>query len=350
MREEGGRTVLDATLVPAEGAEQAIGPGGDLAGTPIYLAPEVFDGAPRSEASDIYSLGVLLFYLATAGYPVEGVTRTEVRRVHSENGPRRRLRDLRPDLPEPFVRVVERALATEPAHRFQTAGDFEAALAATLRQRQRTKAWVPVASPFSSPALSLPHSSSWEATGATRRPRRQQPARLPQPRHQRQRPTIASSVDVSGRHGRSAPAASGRARRSRQSSFLRSTLRCPRTSTSSTKTNAAIRTCCFPLPGSTTGPLPASLNTLPGVQGDKEAYWQVTTPGTREVFIIFASPRPLDDVARLVASLPPARFGAKVSHTPPPTESDSATAQRGWPGQRIIVTGSSQRSLHHTSR
>jgi hypothetical protein len=76
----------------------------------------------------------------------------------------------------------------------------------------------------------------------------------------------------------------------------------------------------FPLPGSTTGPLPASLNTLPGVQGDKEVYWQVTTPGKREYFIIFASPRRLDDVERLVASLPPARFGAKVSHTPPPTD------------------------------
>src|SRR4051794_14764202 len=57
--------------------------GHDFAGTPLYLAPEVFAGAQRSKASDIYSLGVLLYYLVSAKYPVEGSTRTEIGRQHT---------------------------------------------------------------------------------------------------------------------------------------------------------------------------------------------------------------------------------------------------------------------------
>src|SRR5947207_1604288 len=44
-------------------------PSGDMAGTPLYLAPEVLAGQPASVRSDIYSLGVLLHYLATGVFP-----------------------------------------------------------------------------------------------------------------------------------------------------------------------------------------------------------------------------------------------------------------------------------------
>ena len=90
---------------------------GDFAGTPLYLAPEVFTGAPRTVASDVYSLGVLLFYLVTGTYPVDGATRTEVGRHHGDRGARRLLRDVRADLPDGFVHVVEQALADDPRAR-----------------------------------------------------------------------------------------------------------------------------------------------------------------------------------------------------------------------------------------
>ncbi len=69
LREEGGRIVL-----------MDFGTGGDirgtrngdtLAGTPLYLAPELFAGAKPSAQSDIYSLGVLLYHLVTGDYPVQ---------------------------------------------------------------------------------------------------------------------------------------------------------------------------------------------------------------------------------------------------------------------------------------
>ena len=108
---------------------------GDFAGTPLYLAPEVFTGAPRTIASDIYSLGVLLFYLVTGTYPVDGATRTEVGRNHDERGARRLLRDVRPDLPDGFVHVVEQALADDPRARYASAGAFEAALNGVVSRR-----------------------------------------------------------------------------------------------------------------------------------------------------------------------------------------------------------------------
>jgi eukaryotic-like serine/threonine-protein kinase len=120
MREQGGRIVLmDFGAGTAARVNQH-----DVAGTPMYLAPEVFGGQPASRLSDIYSLGVLLYHLVTGAYPLSGSSRFEIQRAHSE-GRIRRLRDARPDLPEDFVRVVETALASDPRQRYQTAGELE---------------------------------------------------------------------------------------------------------------------------------------------------------------------------------------------------------------------------------
>ena len=95
--------------------------------TPLYLPPEVFQGQKRTKVTDIYSLGVLLYHLVTAAYPVHGRTRNEVEQAHRRNE-RRRLRDLRPDLPADFVQTVERAVAADANQRYQSAGAFEEAL------------------------------------------------------------------------------------------------------------------------------------------------------------------------------------------------------------------------------
>ena len=127
MRAEGGRTVL-MDFGAGDDLKRLGGRGRSGAGTPLYLAPEVFAGAPRTVVSDIYSLGVLLFYLATGSYPVGGSSRTEIERHHAAHAQRWLLRDLRPDLPDAFIRVVDRATAERPADRFQSAGELETAL------------------------------------------------------------------------------------------------------------------------------------------------------------------------------------------------------------------------------
>jgi serine/threonine protein kinase len=126
MREFGGRIVLmdfsGAQMLSRDGAVVV------TSGTPLYMAPELFDGGPASFASEVYSLGVLLFFLLSARLPVEGSTVADLKRAHA-GGERRRLSDLRPDVPHAVAQVIERAVASDPSKRYQTAGELEHALA-----------------------------------------------------------------------------------------------------------------------------------------------------------------------------------------------------------------------------
>ena len=67
MRESGGRLVLMDF-----GTGEELSGTNRLVGTPLYLAPEIFRGQRASVQSDLYSLGVLLFYLVTGKFPVVG--------------------------------------------------------------------------------------------------------------------------------------------------------------------------------------------------------------------------------------------------------------------------------------
>ena len=109
MREEGGRVVLmdfGSSHCPEQnrtGLER-------LTGTPAYLAPEVLSGTEPCIASDVYSLGVLLFHLVTGDYPVQGGSADEIRRAHASRSVRR-VTDLHGGLPDAFVSAVDGALS-----------------------------------------------------------------------------------------------------------------------------------------------------------------------------------------------------------------------------------------------
>ena len=77
LRESGGRIVL---MDFGTGEERApTGGAARLVGTPLYLAPEILAGQPASTASDVYSLGVLLFYLVTGQFPTASATMEQLR-------------------------------------------------------------------------------------------------------------------------------------------------------------------------------------------------------------------------------------------------------------------------------
>lgn len=155
MREVGGRIVLTDF---GAGRCQGLRPKRQFAGTPLYLAPEVLAGSEATVLSDIYSLGVVLFRLVTAGYPRKAKRFKDLLDIRSASTPTS-LRDLRPDLPEAFVAAVEQALAFDPADRPQSAGALRAGLGVVLgvppswRKARRCPASAPAPSRASRPLL-----------------------------------------------------------------------------------------------------------------------------------------------------------------------------------------------------
>ena len=127
MREHGGRLVVmdfgSGRMCSSPDPVRA-GPVGTLS----YLAPELLDGADGTISSDIYSVGVLLYRLVTNDFPVKADTIADLRAAYTR-GEATRLQDLRPDVDNTFVRIVERATEHDPARRFASAGEMEAALA-----------------------------------------------------------------------------------------------------------------------------------------------------------------------------------------------------------------------------
>jgi hypothetical protein len=144
MRQDGGRIVLMDFGAGKHLIEADKSTGLYLVGTPVYMAPELFEFRDATFASDIYSLGVLMFYLLTGQYPVDGGTVQEIARAHAAGNARRYLGDLRDDVPERLLAIVERALAPSPGDRYHTCGELLHTLTSSAdvlpepRKRQRS--------------------------------------------------------------------------------------------------------------------------------------------------------------------------------------------------------------------
>ena len=127
MRDAGGRVLLTDFGAGRELFVSADGHADGPAGTPLYLAPEVLEGAPASRASDVYSLGVLLYFLVSGSFPVPGRSVRDLRDAHAR-GARTSLRAVRPDTPAGLAAIIERAIAADPARRYQSAAELGQAL------------------------------------------------------------------------------------------------------------------------------------------------------------------------------------------------------------------------------
>lgn len=92
-------------------------------GTPQILAPEVLLGGASSPRSDLYSLGVVLYFLLVGEYPFEGRSWATVARRQREN-PRPSPADRRPDVPPALSHLLLRLLSLEPEGRPSTAAEL----------------------------------------------------------------------------------------------------------------------------------------------------------------------------------------------------------------------------------
>lgn len=128
MRERGGRVVLmdfgsGTELGPDRG--QGASP---TFGTPVVMPPELLDGQPATPVADLYSVGVVLYFLVTGHYPVEAAGLGELLEKRWR-GEQVAVSDRRPDLPAALVAVIARATHDDPSRRYPTAGSLRDALA-----------------------------------------------------------------------------------------------------------------------------------------------------------------------------------------------------------------------------
>ena len=118
LESEGSLKLIDFGVVRVPGQE--VSEPGDIPGTPAYMAPELFDGEPGNEATDIYALGVTIFRAFAGEFPYGNVDATSPPRRDRPTP----LSALRPDLPAWVQAVLSRAIAADPAERFRDTTEF----------------------------------------------------------------------------------------------------------------------------------------------------------------------------------------------------------------------------------
>jgi serine/threonine protein kinase len=101
---------------------------GTVMGTPAYMAPEQARGQKVDHRADVYSVGAILYRATTGKPPFDGEDGAQVlTQVLTVEPPRPR--DVYPALPESVELVIQRAMAPNPASRYETMLDLEADLA-----------------------------------------------------------------------------------------------------------------------------------------------------------------------------------------------------------------------------
>ncbi|MCC6349275.1 MAG: protein kinase [Candidatus Eisenbacteria bacterium] len=304
-------------------------------GTPAFTAPEVLEGGPADVRSDVYSLGVVLYRLLTARYPVEPGP-LDAMRARLARGERTALRDARPDLPGPLVSAVERACDPDRASRFASAAELEQALAGSVpRSREDApagrRATRPLALGVTLAALAVvallagralqrrtapPETSAPTATSDV-------PARIAAPPAATPAPSApqleASLVRVTA--GAHEVLRSGDLVAPGDELALELDAREPVHAYVLSEDETGAVFVLFPLAGrGAVNPLAPGPRRLPGSEDGHELSWQVTSAGGRETFLLLASRTPLAPVAEATAGLPQARPETPVAYHPLPPE------------------------------
>jgi predicted Ser/Thr protein kinase len=177
LSREGEVKVTDFGIARSLHVEHGVTQTGTVLGTGEYLAPEQASGDPVSPATDVYSLGVVLWELLAGEVPFAGENFVAVALRHI-NEPLPSLREQRPDVSPRLAAAVERALAKDPAQRFPSMAALARELRACLAEADGAAAALP---PEDDAALTL-------VTPARRAPRRQPPRARPARAARQRRP------------------------------------------------------------------------------------------------------------------------------------------------------------------
>ena len=96
---------------------------GRIVGTVMYMSPEQAEGKTVDSRSDVFSLGIILYEMATGRRPFEGDTQMSILSAIMRETPKP-VTEVRPGLPRELAKIVNRCLAKDPEDRYQAAKDL----------------------------------------------------------------------------------------------------------------------------------------------------------------------------------------------------------------------------------
>ncbi len=128
---DGRLKVTDFGIARLRGSDLVKTQAGYLLATPRYASPEQLRGQEVDGRSDLFSAGVVLYFLISAAYPFRGNDFLEIATAILTEAPRP-LRTFAPHVPPRLAAAIERALEVEPARRYASAGEMREALLAAL--------------------------------------------------------------------------------------------------------------------------------------------------------------------------------------------------------------------------
>lgn len=119
-----------ARIEDATGQQQT--KAGEILGTPLYMSPEQVSGLTVDGRSDIYSLGLILYELATGQRPFKGSNLTTIFKAITQDLPQPPI-EVAVEIPTELSRIIMRCLDKDPANRFPSGRDLAEALTNALK-------------------------------------------------------------------------------------------------------------------------------------------------------------------------------------------------------------------------
>jgi serine/threonine-protein kinase len=120
LTSEGQAKVTDFGIARAFSTAAPVGYTESVWGTPHYFSPEQAEGSQPTPASDVYSIGIILFEMLTGRLPFEGDNQQQLAMAHLRDAPPP-VTQFNPQVPLLLEQIVAQALAKEPARRYRTA-------------------------------------------------------------------------------------------------------------------------------------------------------------------------------------------------------------------------------------